>query len=83
MSRIGYHIKNIDKGVLGERSKISEEYNEWKDSCEQGCKVMELVELSDLLGAIESYTKRHYNISLDDLIKMKSITERAFINGRR
>ena len=44
---------------------------------------MELVELSDLLGAIESYTKKHYNISLDDLIKMKDITQRAFINGRR
>lgn len=83
MSKTGYHIKAIGKGVLGERSKITEEYNEWQDSCEQGCKVMELVELSDLLGAIESYTKNHYNISLDDLIKMKSITQRAFINGRR
>lgn len=83
MSKIGYHINSIDKGELGERSKIVEEFKEWEDSCQQGCVVMELVELSDLLGAIEAYTDQHYNISLDDLIKMKDITQRAFINGRR
>ena len=59
MSKVGYHINKIPKGVLGERSKISEEYLEWKDSCEQGCNIMELVELSDLLGAIESYTEKN------------------------
>ena len=83
MSGFGYHIHNIDKGVLGERSKITEEYTEWVDSCEQNCKIMELVELSDLLGAIEAYVDKNYNMKLDDLIMMKDITERAFKNGRR
>lgn len=83
MSKVGYHINKIPKGVLGERSKISEEYLEWEDSCEQGCSIMELVELSDLIGAIESYTENNYNISIEDLQKMNLITKRAFINGRR
>lgn len=83
MSKHGYHLTNINKGVLGERSKITEEYLEWQDACEQECKVMELVELSDLLGAIDSYVNTQYNLSLDDLLKMKDITERAFKNGRR
>ncbi len=81
--KIGYHLYNIPKGELGERSKIVEEFKEWQDACEQDCKVMELVELSDLVGAIELYITKHYNITLNDLIKMKEITERAFENGRR
>lgn len=79
----GYHLTEIPKGKLGTRSKIQEEYLEWVDSCKQGCKVMELVELSDLLGAIEHYTKNNYNISLTDLVKMNNITQRVFKNGRR
>ena len=81
--KIGYHLYDIPKGELGERSKIVEEFKEWQDACEQDCKVMELVELSDLIGAIELYTNKYYNLTLNDLIKMKDITERAFENGRR
>ncbi len=45
---------------------------------------MALVELSDLLGAIGAYLKKyHPSITMDDLAKMREITERAFINGRR
>ena len=44
---------------------------------------MELVEISDLLGAIEMYTKKQYNITLQDLDVMNKTTQRAFINGRR
>jgi len=82
-NKIGYHLYNIPKGELGERSKIVEEFKEWQDACEQHCKIMELVELSDLVGAIELYVNKHYNLTIDDLIKMKEITERAFENGRR
>ena len=81
--KIGYHLYNIPKGELGERSKIVEEFKEWQDACEQHCKIMELVELSDLVGAIDLYVNNYYNLTLDDLIKMKEITERAFENGRR
>jgi len=83
MEKVGYHLKDIEKGVLGERSKIIEEFTEWQDSVAQDCVVMELVELSDLLGAIDHYVKDSYNLTLTDLIKMKDITERAFDNGRR
>lgn len=43
---------------------------------------MVLAELSDLLGAIESYVSK-YNISLEDLFIMKDATKRAFQSGRR
>jgi hypothetical protein len=45
---------------------------------------MELIELSDLIGAVELYLKKyHEGTTLDDLIKMKDVTKRAFENGRR
>ena len=44
---------------------------------------MELVELSDLIGAIDLYVKKQYNLSVEDLITFSQITQRAFINGRR
>lgn len=79
----GYHLKVIGKGVVGEPSKILEEFQEWEDARLQGCKVMELVELSDLLGAIESYIQDKYNLELKDLQLMSDITKRAFKEGAR
>ncbi len=79
----GYHTDPIDKGVLGEKSKIIEEYLEWLNANDQNCIIMELLELSDLIGAIKHYTMSKYNISIEDLIKMNDITERAFKNGVR
>lgn len=43
---------------------------------------MLLVELADLIGAIEGYCTKH-NITLDDLITMKEATKRAFSDGTR
>lgn len=79
---MGYHNKVIPKGVLGEFSKIREEFLEAEDAIEQDNKVMILIELSDLLGAIEQYTAK-YNITLEDLIIMKEATKRAFKDGSR
>lgn len=79
---MGYHIKKIDKGVLGEFSKIREEFLEAEDAIEQGNKVMLLVELCDMIGAIEAFVSG-YNISLEDLLKMKDATKRAFLDGSR
>jgi hypothetical protein len=79
----GYHITKIPKGVLGEFSKIEEELLEAKDAISQGCKIMELVELSDLMGALNAYVKKQHNMTLDDLVTMALITSRAFENGRR
>jgi phosphoribosyl-ATP pyrophosphohydrolase len=78
----GYHTVPIQKGTLGEISKILEEFSEFCDACNQGSRIMQLIELSDLLGAIEAYLAS-MNLHLGDLDVMKNITKRAFENGAR
>lgn len=51
---MGYHVKKIRRGELGHFSKIQEEFDELTDAYEQSNPVMELIELSDLIGAIEA-----------------------------
>lgn len=80
---MGYHTKKIERGVFGEVSKIREEYEEFCDALAQGNPVMKLVELSDLIGAIEAYSVQHHNITLEELIKMKNATKSAFEDGIR
>lgn len=83
-THIGYHMTEIEKGVLGEASKVLEETNEFVDAAAQGVSIMALVELSDLVGAIEAYLAKHHpSMSLDDLRAMSFVTKRAFENGRR
>ena len=80
----GYHIRNIEKGTLGEADKIREETEEFIDAVEQGVALMALVELSDLYGAIEAYLeKNHPSLTITDLREMSAVTKRAFKNGRR
>lgn len=80
----GYHLVAIEKGELGELSKIQEELNEALDAQTQNAKIMILVELSDMVGALEAYlTKHHPDTTLEDLRTMASITQRAFASGRR
>lgn len=55
MSDYGYHILNIEKGIPGEASKIIEEAFEFLDAENQQCKLMCLIELSDLLGALRLF----------------------------
>ena len=55
----GYHITYINKGTLGQFSKIEEEFNEFKDAHLQKSFVMELVELSDLIGAIIAFYRHN------------------------
>lgn len=81
----GYHLSEIPKGVVGEFSKIEEEFYELKDALEQGNKVMSLVELSDLIGAIKLYLEKEYGKSIEiyDLMTMAKATQRAFECGDR
>jgi hypothetical protein len=81
----GYHIAEITRGTYGEISKILEEAEELKDAMEQGQKLMCLVELSDMLGAIEGYLEKHYagKITIDDLFNMSNATRTAFESGYR
>lgn len=80
---MSYHLRTIEKGIFGHASKIKEEFEEFQDAMDQGNPILELVELSDLIGAIEAYVLGHYDIELDDLIKMKDATNRAFNSGHR
>ena len=54
----GYHLREIKRGVFGEVSKITEEYEEFLESLEQKNPVMALVELSEL--ALKDATKRAF-----------------------
>lgn len=80
----GYHKKIIKKGVLGECSKIREELEELEDAIEQNNKIMALVELSDLYGAIKLYLEKHHpSIEMEDLKTMNDATARSFMIGHR
>lgn len=79
---MGYHKTEIPRGEFGEFSKIKEEFLEAQDALEQNNHVMLLVELSDLLGAIEAYVGK-FKLTLDDLIVMKNVTKQAFNDGTR
>ncbi len=80
---MGYHLNdNIEKGVVGEFSKIEEEFQELKDAHEQGDKILIACELSDLVGAIEEYAKK-FNLTIDDLVKFSNKTKSAFKEGKR
>ena len=79
----GYHKVAIKKGVLGEFSKIREEYDELTDAYLQQNKVLEICELCDLLGAIKHYALKQFNLGIEDLLKFMKSTEAAFENGGR
>lgn len=84
LAEVGYHVSLITEGAFGEVSKIEEELAEFKDALAQNCSVMALLELSDLLGAIEGWLDRyHPSIELSDLLSMTAITKRAFQSGHR
>ncbi len=81
----GYHLEEIPRGEYGEISKILEEAAELKDAMEQGNKVMVIIELSDLMGAIDGYMEKYYGkqLTIDDLLTMADATKRAFKYGHR
>ena len=52
---MAYHVTEITKGIIGEWSKVIEEIEEYRDALLQECKIMAIIELSDLYGAIDAY----------------------------
>lgn len=80
---MGYHTKEIEKGVLGEFSKIKEEFEELMDAENQKCKILSICELTDLVGAIEEYTLNKFNLSLNDLKQFSDMTKSAFKENKR
>lgn len=80
----GYHLSPIPKGTYGDLDKVYEEMAEVKDAENQGNRLMVLVELSDVMGAIRGFLEQHHpEMSLTDLIVMADATRRAFITGAR
>lgn len=79
---MAYHTRKIEKGTLGELSKIKEEFEELIDANEQKNNILEICELCDLLGAIEAYAKK-WNLTLKDLNNMKEATKKSFEDGTR
>jgi hypothetical protein len=79
----GYHLRHIRKGKLGELSKVEEELLELKDALAQGVRIMALVELADMYGALKAYVQTQFGMTIDDLARMSAVTERAFRNGHR
>jgi hypothetical protein len=84
LEKKGYHLTPIPRAQFNTKEKILEEYHELEDAVKQESKIMELIELSDMIGAIEGYLNNKFpDFKLDDLIKMKTITKRAFQNEIR
>lgn len=63
---MGFHTRSITKGTYGELSKIREELEEAEDAESQGIDIMVLLELADILGAVEGAAKK-YGFTLDQL----------------
>ena len=80
---MGYHKKKIHKGVIGEFSKINEEFEELSDAFQQQCKGLIICELADLIGAIEEYVQKEYKLTIDDLKQFSDLTKSAFREGIR
>jgi hypothetical protein len=81
---MGYHTREIKKGEYGKSSKILEEIEELIDSESQQNKIMTLVELSDIVGAIEGYLESNYpGFAMKDLVVMARSTKSAFEDGSR
>lgn len=80
---MGYHTREFKKGMYGEFSKVEEEWEELMDAREQKASILELCELSDLLGAMAGYVEKRYSLTLDDLILMSDMTRSAFREGKR
>lgn len=84
MAEPGYHIAQIQRGKFGEASKILEEADEFADATDQKVVLMQLIELSDMVGAIKGFLAKHHpSITIHDLDDMAVVTDRVFANGHR
>lgn len=80
---MGYHLRPIIiQGVLGETSKIKEELDELEEALEQDNKILALVEIADLYGALEAVAEK-LGVTMDDVKKMSAATKRSFQSGER
>lgn len=78
----GYHKNHITRGLYGDISKVSEEVEEYLDAKMQGIRIMEMLELSDIYGALEAVAVG-YNLTMGDLKAMSDRTKSSFNSGER
>jgi hypothetical protein len=80
---MGYHKRAIViEGTFGEVSKIEEELDELKEAFEQDNKILALVEIADLYGALEAVAEK-LGVNMEDVAKMSAATKRSFQSGER
>lgn len=75
---MGFHQKEIKKGIYGELSKIQEELDEAYDAEAQGQDLMLLIELSDMIGAIEGVAKK-YGFTIEQLQRFATLRSKVAI----
>lgn len=81
---MGYHKAVIEKGLLGDLSKIQEELDELQDAEVQGARILMLCEVADLMGAVEAYLEKNLpGFTLQDCKVMADLTKSAFKDGSR
>lgn len=78
--RFKWHKREITRGVYGEFSKVLEEVEEAEDALEQNNKLMYLIELSDIVGAIEGIVE-NYGLTLEELITFSDKVKESKRNG--
>ena len=79
---MGYHKNEIKRGELGKISKVQEEVDEYVDAQQQNIRIMEMLELADIYGALEAVAE-NYGLTMADLQKMSDVTKSAFKDGTR
>lgn len=82
---MGYHLRPIKvRGEFGTIEKMEEELDELREAMEQNNKILALIELTDLYGALRGYLETHFpDISMEDVKNMSDATRRAFLEGDR
>jgi len=73
-----FHKAIIQKGIYGELSKIKEELDEAFDAESQNQDLMLLIELSDIIGAVEGVSKK-YGFTIEQLIKFAKLRSKVAI----
>ncbi len=64
------HTRSIKRGVPGELSKITEEYNELEDAYSTGSKTWSAIEASDLIDAVGRFAWKKCNTPMPVLLML-------------
>ncbi len=79
---MAFHKKHINKGVIGEFSKVREEFEELEDAFEQKDMILMMVELADLYGAIEEFAGEKFGITMSDIKSFSDKTKSMYVDGK-